>query len=791
MNTEVKLYKWGVVGNVGQWIFQSGIVPIFSDSVVFNKSRENGEMYFRESLEGTWNFIGAGYTILASASTSDKFKLEVYVDNVLVGSGTFFKYDCEFDADAQRVKIKVTHTDNYTKILAKISNEYDIVQLATPASSVNLTKRAVLQFYVPGETKLTNVIGGSSYEVECKQKTDQEMATGWITLRFRRVVNRGQLYIDYKYIYNESQRTSAEKQFLTQISGLMLSPNDNPTGEMTNNLYKFEYGNIEVSAGEGITLVYKAITIRPIGGGTAVGYITNSQGGDLEFGSSCNVRVGTESGSRAVLGNIIAVLPVGNYAKSLVWGRMIFDKEGMPYASSISADNDITEQNLNYRYCQEYPTILGDYVKLSGEVTTEATRWGKTEDGTRYYKAPSATSTTYRYPIIPLGASLWGFVSMWFIAPCYDLPDDYGNTLEDYDAQVTIKDTYSLHDVITTLLNQIDSTIKFSNTSDYSQFFYDANDPFSKQVVGLLPYFTPITNVKKSYYSTPAQKGKLSLKALLDALKACYQVYWFIEEKTIGGVLTKCLRLEHVSYFKRGYSYAGVETLLADLTTMHAPRSGQTWASGLNKTTYEKDELPSRYEFGWATETTESFNGYPIKTLDEEVQSSEKKQISAAPFDADIDIMLAIPSIFPDDGFAMIEADSDGNCPLEYVSAEADDTTAYYIQNGTLSFFFIAQYYYYHSLGGVNNQLDGCFRTLANSHGAVGENVIYDIPFSDVRAEALLKAMKQSSVVFPLSVSSLRQNGFVKTGIGNGEVTSLKWNIETGIATAELIFTPN
>lgn len=766
MNTTVNLYKNGVL--------QSGVTPIFGKDVVLNRTREGGEMLFRESIEGTWNFLGSGYTLLRGASTSDKFELEVLVDNTLVGRGHFFKYDCEFDDDSQRAKVKVTYTDDYTKLLAQYSNEFDIVQLATPATSVDLTKRAVLQFYVPGETKLTNVIGGSSYEVDCEQYSDAEMVDEESTIHFGRIVNQEYLKIEYADIIDEPSRTEAQKALMRGLVGTMYRSLASLTPFVSTS-YQI-YHDAEITS-------YRRYKIARAGQYETLGWISGPNNSDIGYGqenwiySSGGVHIGTIGWDR--------------YTSVILWGRIVFDKDGVTGASTIAAEGDITAQNLNYHYCLPYPSTqlaLSQVVYLNTRSATP-TKWGKDKGG-NYYAEPTRNSTTYEYPVIPLGASFWGTFSLWFFAPSSSIP---GLVLENYESVATIKDTYALHDVVTTLLNQIDSTIKFSNTTDYSEFFYEETNPVS-QIGNNEILIAPISNIKKSYYSSPAQKGKTSLKAILEMLRSCYQVYWFIETKTIGGVSTKCLRLEHISYFKKGYSYYGDATILADVTTMNAPRSGQSWASGISKFSYDKDSLPSRYEFGWATEATEIFNGYPIKTLDEEVQGNSKEEKTASPFDADIDTILAVPSIFGDDGFAIMEKNEYGKVPIATIGTEREDNAVrYYAQNGNLTFLALAQRYYLNSLGGTNNVLDGYLRTYPYEGKPAGENIPLYTTYTEEakREEMLIKCMKQSSVVFPLSVSNIHGKGMIKTYIGSGIVSSLKWNIETGIATAEILFTPN
>ena len=49
-----------------------------------------------------------------------------------------------------------------------IDNKYNLVELAPAANAIQMNKRAILQMYVEGDTKLTHIVGNMSYEVPCQ-----------------------------------------------------------------------------------------------------------------------------------------------------------------------------------------------------------------------------------------------------------------------------------------------------------------------------------------------------------------------------------------------------------------------------------------------------------------------------------------------------------------------------------------------------------------------------------------------------------------------------------------------
>ena len=148
---------------------QNDVHPVFGDDIKINISREENQIFKREKIEGTFKFVGNEFDLIYQCSIFTKFTLEIYREDVFVGSADFIRTDCEFNLDDRICSVKLTTKDIYEKILNGYDNKYNLVKLAPQRESVTMTKRAVLQFYVRGENVVTNVVGGVHYEQSCKE----------------------------------------------------------------------------------------------------------------------------------------------------------------------------------------------------------------------------------------------------------------------------------------------------------------------------------------------------------------------------------------------------------------------------------------------------------------------------------------------------------------------------------------------------------------------------------------------------------------------------------------------
>jgi hypothetical protein len=131
-------------------------------------------------------------------------------------------------------------------------------------------------------------------------------------------------------------------------------------------------------------------------------------------------------------------------------------------------------------------------------------------------------------------------------------------------------------------------------------------------------------------------------------LRDCFRCYWYISDGK--------LKIEHVYWFNQGLSYTPITNVGADLTTMTNYRTGKTWDYGKNKFTYDKQDLPERYEFSWMEDCSEAFEGYPIDITSNYVTKGNKEQVSISNFNPDVDFVMVNTDAVSDDGFVLMAA---------------------------------------------------------------------------------------------------------------------------------------
>lgn len=127
-----------------------------------------------------------------------------------------------------------------------------------------------------------------------------------------------------------------------------------------------------------------------------------------------------------------------------------------------------------------------------------------------------------------------------------------------------------------------------------------------------------ITDVSKWDATNNATIADVSMKDILESLRATHNVDWTIE--TIGGVDT--LRIEHESYFIRQQSI--------DLLTEYPSD-----VEGRTSYKYRSEGVPRKERFQWASDSSEFFKGEPI-VYGSGCATGDSKTFSASTFFSDL-----------------------------------------------------------------------------------------------------------------------------------------------------------
>ena len=389
-------------------------------------------------------------------------------------------------------------------------------------------------------------------------------------------------------------------------------------------------------------------------------------------------------------------------------------------------------------------TVNGNVIDLTN--TTDTQYFPINGDGLYYAEPTHAADEWYR----PIAQSNWmNGTSYWFnYLTVFQYLEQQGMT------SYLLRNAYPLWSCISVLLSATGSSVTFQGTSAYSEFLYAASNPISGETIKL--FVTPKSNILAGDYSVPAQKAMTTLGQFLDMLRNVYQLYWFIDANNR-------LRIEHIRWFKNGGSYSGSPTVGVDLTELLEKRNATAWAYGVNEYTYEKEEMPQRYQFEWMDDERIPFKGEAIEILSPAVTEGKVESVSVGNFSSDIDYMLLNPSVFAQDGFALIGATGSGNSwsvPfITYTQAGVRIT----LQNGYLSFFNLQPTYWVYDLPAKTAKING---------------IVYLLSYVSRR--------KQQRVTIPLGISDPDFLKLVKTNMGDGEIRAVSIPLSSRVAQVTL-----
>lgn len=705
---------------------QNDVHPVFGDDIKINISREENQIFKREKIEGTFKFVGNEFDLIYQCSIFTKFTLEIYREDVFVGSAGFIRTNCAFNLDDKICSVKLTTKDIYEKILNGYENKYNLVKLAPQRESVTMTKRAVLQFYVRGEKVVTNVVGGVHYEQSCKEVYDADKLKdiyhfgGYLPLS----------YIDIKKIIDVTAPADILGRYFIDTS--IVSGRSIIYINGNNSRYRIQ---ITYLGTEWRLILIDSTPDKALAGASIPSMQIGSQ--DITF---------EKAGSSG-----------GNYASGTfnsdgdLYCRVLLPKHFDNSYERNMAD-DITDYDSNYPYVGSVSLDkFAPKMKMVVDKSNAPTEWGIDSEG-KYFVYPTLTADQQKNGSspIPIGQSHWERMSSWLLSD-----DDVNNLVDDFDDTFVLKDSYPIWSAIAVLLKEIDDTITFEGTQDYSMFLYlSGTNPyiysydFPSHRNAL--HITPISNIKKTFYEQAAQRGEISLKQILDMLRNVYNCYWFIDSDNR-------LRIEHIVYFKNGNSYTSEKpTPSIDVTIKKNLPTGESWGFAQNTVEYETNKCPARYEFKWGDKCTYPFVGEPINVKDIYLDASRKESVGIENFLADIDYIVSNPSGVSDDLFAVFEVNKLTK-KVDILDVRLNDASPKYkVQNPYLSMIVAERFYYPFDLSG--------WKAYAGKY----ELDVYKT-----------KGIKKQTLSCPLSLAEMRSIGIIRTEVGNGTIDKLEAEINT------------
>lgn len=697
--------------------------PIYKDDLAKEYELETNQRFYRAKLSGKITFVRDDYDYINRQSFDNEF---LYcIEKSDDGGRTWFQYfqgkfmktDCTFTDYDKKVVVQPDAIDDYNDVLAGLEKEYNLITLAPTIQRITINKRPLIQIYVPGDSVVSCFLGGTNWEQDANATTDQNALVQ--TYHFA-LCN----------ILKEIQITSNGSPAV--ISGLY-------TGRMATGASAdvFEgklYPELNVN-------YYIYISQQRINGGLPFGIavveirkqsddtvmfryqkVTQEPFDTLEFDLTA------VEGSGAT-GTMHADMKSYNiYARYLCDVEKIDDLNTYP----LPAD-DIVDNNRNYRRAIGYAI---DVAFISNNFSDTPTEWGLADNG-KYFAPPYSIFGQTFYPI---ARSTWRYASLWFGFYLMDWILE-----EKARKEYTLRDAFPVASCISVLLNQIAPGITHEATAEYSQFLYGGNNPISGLNFRLL--VSQKTNIINGEYQQPAQKAPTTLQQFTNMLRDCFKCYWFIEDGKF--------KIEHIQYFRNGGSYSGGAILSHDLTKELNLRNGKPWAFNTSEYSFDKVDLPERYQFEWMDDVTAAFEGLPIQVISKYVTPGKVEEINISNFTSDIDMMLLNPGNISSDGFALFAAvpPTSGSQWILPFTRQTINGVEYFLQNGYLAFINLQSPYWMYDLPARRVSING----------------------SEVYAYGIERKKKQT-FSFPAN-DDPNPMQLIKTYIGNGQVDKLSVNL--------------
>lgn len=697
--------------------------PIYKDDLAKEYELETNQRFYRAKLSGKITFVRDDYDYINRQSFDNEF---LYcIEKSDDGGRTWFQYfqgkfmktDCTFTDYDKKVVVQPDAIDDYNDVLAGLEKEYNLITLAPTIQRITINKRPLIQIYVPGDSVVSCFLGGTNWEQDANATTDQNALVQ--TYHFA-LCN----------ILKEIQITSNGSPAV--ISGLY-------TGRMATGASAdvFEgklYPELNVN-------YYIYISQQRIKGGLPFGIavveirkqsddtvmfryqkVTQEPFDTLEFDLTA------VEGSGAT-GTMHADMKSYNiYARYLCDVEKIDDLNTYP----LPAD-DIVDNNRNYRRAIGYAI---DVAFISNNFSDTPTEWGLADNG-KYFAPPYSIFGQTFYPI---ARSTWRYASLWFGFYLMDWILE-----EKARKEYTLRDAFPVASCISVLLNQIAPGITHEATAEYSRFLYGGNNPISGLNFRLL--VSQKTNIINGEYQQPAQKAPTTLQQFTNMLRDCFKCYWFIEDGKF--------KIEHIQYFRNGGSYSGGVVLSHDLTKELNLRNGKPWAFNTSEYSFDKVDLPERYQFKWMDDVTAAFEGLPIQVISKYVTPGKVEDVNVSNFTSDIDLMLLNPGNISSDGFALFAAvpPTSGSQWILPFTRQTVNGVEYFLQNGYLAFINLQMPYWMYDLPARRVSING----------------------SEVYARGIERKKKQT-FSFPAN-DDPNPMQLIKTYLGNGQVDKLSVNL--------------
>ena len=711
--------------------------PIYGDKLSIKHSMPDDERYYKESFNGTLTFVREDFFwIMSKIALATRFEvvyeLELHAieDNTdqLVTTLKFTITDCEIDEDNGIAKVKPTTKTRYDEVLDGLDREFNLVELNPVIEQVQWSKRAILQFTEEDSDVVTNCLNGLTWE---QDKTD---ASGSLTDTFKfglcdqfmiaTVTDNGEgIYYGHSEPQGETMRDFEIARGVknpTSVYGYKLEFQESSTesGGQTHYTYQVKLYRSPSPLSTNYTLFASAL---------GSGRLPNTANNIYLYNSNSQ-HVSTIS-----------------WRTSKLYARILCDTIATGYYTRPSSD--IVTNDNKYRYVIPYSDNIAT---ITNNGSSTPTPYGQYTsywfEG--YYAPPAAVG------YLPVMQSYWtAGVSTWVDLSL--VPNLYLMA-----RGMTLRHAYPLYSAIKVLLAQIAPNISFNETTDYSDFLFNATNPVTSEVNKYL-FITPKTNILNGDYKTPAYNAPIKLKEILEMLKHVYKCYWFIDD-------SNRFRIEHISWFMNGGTYSTPSPVVSyNLTTMFNSRNGKRWSMDTQHYTFDKPNMPNTYTFGWMDEVSQEFEGYQMEMSSCFVEKGKNEEISVSKFTTDIDFVTITPDDISKDGFMLLGSVLyHGHYSLPWYNYQLpNSSTSISLQNGYLAFVYLE-------------------KTAIWLTDLPARSVSY----ADGTTASVVKQsrLRQQDVTVPMTSPIFDPMTLIQSSIGAGEVKDIEINLSSLTAKAKL-----
>lgn len=634
-------YRFYLQADDGEKVVAS---PIYSDDLSLNYELESDQEFYRAKLSGEIAFIREDYDFIMAQPFETTYYLHIEKSNDFgrtfsaYYTAKFSRTDCTINEDDKKITVQTDVVDEYSNVLAGLDKEYNLIELKPEIERLYLQKRPLIQIYVAGDSVVSCFLGGTTWEQDAEEILDETELTDKYKFALCSITAQANVRNPLGSQIGEFGVYAGSSDGYTSLKSYEVKMY--PAEDTGYYMYvKMLYTGAQVAYYEFTAEIRLAAT-------DAAAYRCFIRENDINDIDLSNVELKPTIGTGA---SAFAQINIAN-----VFARYLCDVEtflGVPTAP-IPTD-DIVENNRGYKRAVGYKFNV---IYPSSRTSTEPTEYGKT-DNNDYFMPPYVAGVSKFYPI---ARSTWRYASLWFAYHALDkITEEAGRKT------YILRDAFPVSSVISVLLKQFAPDITHEATPEYSEFLYGDENPVSGRTFRL--YVSQKSNLLNGDYQVPALKAPTTLGEFLDMLRDCFHCYWHIENNR--------LRIEHISWYRKGGSYTGTGQVGIDLTEIENINNGKKWAFATSQYSYNKPDMPERYEFEWMDEVTDAFKGSPIEVISKYVTQGNIEEVSISNFTTDVDMMILNTGNMSTDGFALFAATPANAIKGPATTSGADGTT--------------------------------------------------------------------------------------------------------------------